>query len=250
MLVSAETVHDFQLQPGDPLTLRLQDGRTKAYRPVRFRYLGVAKEFPTAPRDSFLVANAGYVAKATGSDAVGELLVDTAAPPRAVADRIRAQLGPQAQVNDITTTRKVVGSSLTAVDLAGLTRLELAFALVLAAAATGLVLALGLAERRRTLAIAGALGARPRQLAAFVWAEAAVVTAGGLATGVVGGWLLSAMLVKVLTGVFDPPPATLSVPWAYLTLTAGVAIAAVAVAAGGAVRASQRAVVGTLRELV
>ena len=100
------------------------------------------------------------------------------------------------------------------------------------------------------MAIAGALGARPRQLAAFVWAEAAVVTAGGLATGVVGGWLLSAMLVKVLTGVFDPPPATLSVPWAYLTLTAGVAIAAVAVAAGGAVRASQRAVVGTLRELV
>jgi hypothetical protein len=40
------------------------------------------------------------------------------------------------------------------------------------------------------------------------------------------------------------------VPWAYLTLTAGVAIAAVAVAAGGAVRASQRAVVETLRELV
>jgi putative ABC transport system permease protein len=250
VLVSAETVHDFQLQPGDPLTLRLQDGRTKAYRLVRFRYLGVAKEFPTAPRDSFLVANAGYVATATGSDAVGELLVDTTAPPRAVADRIRARLGLQAQVNDITTTRQVVGSSLTAVDLAGLTRLELAFALVLAAAASGLVLALGLAERRRTLAIAGALGARPRQLAAFVWAEAAVVTTGGLATGVVGGWLLSAMLVKVLTGVFDPPPATLSVPWAYLTLTAGVALAAVAVAAGGAVRASQRAVVRSLRELV
>jgi len=249
VLVSAETVHDFQLQPGDPLTLRLQDGRTKAYRPVRFRYLGVAKEFPTAPRDSFLVANAGYVATATGSDAVGELLVDTTAPPQTVADQIRARLGLQAQVSDITTTRQVVGSSLTAVDLAGLTRLELAFALLLAAAATGLVLALGLAERRRTLAIAGALGARPRQLAAFVWAEAVVVTAGGLAAGVVGGWLLSAMLVKVLTGVFDPPPAALSVPWAYLALTAGVALAAVAVAAGGAVRASQRAVVRSLREL-
>ena len=250
VLVSAETVHDFQLQPGDPLTLRLQDGPTKTYRPVRFRYLGVAKEFPTAPRDSFLVANAGYVATATGSDAVGAFLVDTAAAsPRAVADRIRAKLGPQAQVNDITTTRQVVGSSLTAVDLAGLTRLELAFALVLAAAATGLVLALGLAERRRTLAIAGALGARPRQLAAFVWAEAVVVTAGGLAAGVVGGWLLSAMLVKVLTGVFDPPPAALSVPWGYLILMAAVALAAVAAAASGAVRAAQRATVRTLREL-
>jgi putative ABC transport system permease protein len=249
VLVSAETVRDFQLQPGDPLTLRLQDGRTKAYRAVRFRYLGVAKEFPTAPRDSFLVANAAYVATATGSDAVGDFLVDTTAPPQTVADQIRARLGLQAQVSDITTARHVVGSSLTAVDLAGLTRLELAFALLLASAAAGLVLALGLAERRRTLAIAGALGARPRQLAAFVWAEAVVVTAGGLAAGVVGGWLLSAMLVKVLTGVFDPPPAALSVPWTYLALTAGVALAAVAVAAGGAVRASQRAVVRSLREL-
>jgi len=250
VLVSAETVRDFQLQPGDPLILRLQDGRTKRYRPVRFRYLGVAKEFPTAPRDSFLVANAGYVARSTGSDAVGAFLVDTgAASPRAVADRIRAKLGPLAQVNDISTTRHVVGSSLTAVDLAGLTRLELAFALVLAAAATGLVLALGLAERRRTFAIASALGARPRQLAAFVWAEAAVVTAGGFAVGAAAGWLLSAMLVKVLTGVFDPPPAALSVPWTYLALMAAVALLAVGVAAAGAVRASRQATVLMLREL-
>jgi putative ABC transport system permease protein len=250
VLVSAETVHDFQLQPGDALLLRLQDRRTRAYRPVRFRYLGVAKEFPTAPRDSFLVANAAYVARATGSDAVGAFLIDTggAAPP-AVADRIRAKLGTQAKVEDITTTRHVVGSSLTAVDLAGLTRLELAFALVLAAAATGLVLALGLAERRRTFAIAGALGARPRQLAAFVWAEAAVVTAGGLAAGMLAGWLLSVMLVKVLSGVFDPPPAALSVPWAYLVLMVAVALLAVAAAAAGAVRASRRATVLTLREL-
>ena len=113
---------------------------------------------------------------------------------------------------DIDTSRRLVGSSLTAVDLAGLTRVELGFALLLAAAATGLVLALGLAERRRTFAIASALGATPRQLGGFVWAEAAVVTVGGLLAGTVGGWALSHMLVKVLTGVFDPPPATLAVP--------------------------------------
>jgi putative ABC transport system permease protein len=250
VLVSAETVRDFQLVPGDSLTLRLQDGRSKRYRPVRFRYVGVAKEFPTAPRDSFLVANADYVAKATGSDAVGAFLVDTAGrSPRVVADRLRARLGPQAAVSDIATTRHVVGSSLTAVDLTGLTRLELAFALVLAAAASGLVLALGLAERRRTFAIAGALGARPRQLAAFVWAEAAVVTGGGLAAGAAAGWLLSTMLVKVLTGVFDPPPSSLAVPWAYLTAMAAVALAAVAAAAGGAVRSAHRATVVSLREL-
>ena len=73
MLVSAETVHDFQLRPGDLLRLRLQDGRTKQFTTVPFHYAGVGKEFPTAPTDSFLVANAGYVARATGSDAVGTL---------------------------------------------------------------------------------------------------------------------------------------------------------------------------------
>jgi putative ABC transport system permease protein len=250
VLVSAETVKDFQLQPGDAITLRLQDGRTKAFRDVPFHYAGVAKEFPTAPHDSFLVANADYVARATGSDAVGAFLINTGgASPAAVANRLRAQVGTQAQVTDIVTSRRVIGSSLTAVDLAGLTRVELAFALLLAAAATGLVLALGLAERRRTFAIATALGARPRQLGGFVWAEVAFVTVGGLLAGSVGAWALSHMLVKVLTGVFDPPPAALSVPWAYLAGVAVVAVVAAAVSATGAVRASHRPDMALLREL-
>ena len=42
---------------------------------------------------------------------------------------------------------------------------------------------------------------------------------GGL-LGVAGGWTLAHVLVKVLTGVFDPPPAGLAVPWGYLGLVA------------------------------
>jgi putative ABC transport system permease protein len=249
VLVSAETVRDYQLNPGDTLLLRLQDARTKRATPVHFHYLGVAKEFPTAPRDSFLVANADYIARTTGNPAVGAFLIDTRpAPPRAVADRVRARLGTSATVTDLDTTRHLVGSSLTAVDLAGLTRLELAFALVLAAAASGLVLALGLTERRRTFAIAAALGAGARELGAFVWAEAAVVTIGGLAAGTAGGWALSAMLVKVLTGVFDPPPATLAVPWSYLTATAAAALVAVAATGAGVVRSARRPSLHLLRE--
>ena len=62
ILVSEETVRDFQLNPGDLLRLRLQDGRTGKLVTVPFHYAGIAKEFPTAPRDSFFVANAAYVA--------------------------------------------------------------------------------------------------------------------------------------------------------------------------------------------
>ena len=250
ILVSEETVRDYQLSAGDQVTLRLQDGRTGLLVPVTFHYAGIVREFPTAPRDSFLVANADYVAAMTGNDAVGAFLIATGgAPPSAVADRVRAVVGSSASVTDITTSRVVVGSSLTAVDLAGLTRVELGFALVLAAASSGLVLALGLAERRRTFAIAGALGARPRQLHAFVWAESGFVLVGGLVLGGLGGMALARMLVGVLQGVFDPPPSTLAVPWPYLAGTAAIAVVAVALAGRVAIRAATEPSVAVLREL-
>jgi len=65
----------------------------------------------------------------------------------------------------------------------------------------------------------------------------------------VGGWALSEMLVKVLTGVFDPPPAALAVPWGYLAAMLAVALAAVAASASGAVRATARPSSAMLREL-
>ena len=250
ILVSAETVKDFQLRPGDTVRLRLQDARTKQLIEVPFHYLGVATEFPTAPRDSFMLANARYIAHTTGSNAIGAFLVDTGgSSPATVATRIRGQVGTSATVTDITSSRRVVGTSLTAVDLAGLTRVELGFAVALAAAATGLVLALGFAERRRTFAIATALGATPRQLGGFIWSEATFVTVGGLTAGALTGWVLAEMLVKVLTGVFDPPPAALAVPWAYLATVAAVSTGAVIIAAIATIRRAQRAPLTVLRDL-
>ena len=176
ILVSAETVKDYQLHLGDLVNLRLVDGRTHQLVTVGFHYVGVVSEFPTAPKDSFFVTNAAYVAQKTGSNAVGTFLLNTGGSNQAgVADRVRSLVGPTVGVTDITTTRGAVGSSLTSVDLAGLTRVELAFALVLAAAAGGLVLALGLAERRRSLAIMNALGARRRHLRATVAGETLLV---------------------------------------------------------------------------
>lgn len=250
ILLSAETVKDFQLQTGDTVRLRLRDAQGARLREVPFRYIGVAKEFPTAPRDSFLVANADYVARRTGNAAPDTFLVDAGStPPATVASRLRSQLGTTATVTDITSARKIVATSLTAVDLSGLTRVELGFAIVLGAASTGLVFALGFAERRRTFAIANALGAKSRQLGGFVWSEAAFVVAGGLLCGAIAGGALATMLTKVLTGVFDPPPASLSVPWAYLVTVAGVAVAAVVATSMLTIRQAQTAPLSVLREL-
>jgi putative ABC transport system permease protein len=250
LLVAAETVKDFQLHPGDTVKLRLQDGRTKQFKTVPFRYVGVAKEFPTAPKDSFFVANASYVASATASNAVGDFLIQTdGTSPATVAQRVRQQVGPLAQVNDITHERKVVGSNLTAVEMSGLTKVELGFALVLAAAATGLALGLGFRERRRTFAIASALGARGRQLGGFVWSESAFVTGAGLVLGTVIAVTITEMLVKVLTGVFDPPPDYLAVPWGYLATVLALVGAAVAAAGALTLRALRRPAIEELRDL-
>jgi putative ABC transport system permease protein len=250
VLVSAETVKDYQLLPGDTVTLRLQNSAGPQPTTVHFRYAGIVDEFPTAPKDSFFVANAAYVAEQTGSDAVGAFLVDTAGRNvTEIAADVRSRLGPAVAVTDIAHTRSQVGSSLTAVDLAGLTRVELGFALVLAAAAGGLVLFLGLTERRRTFAVATALGATRCQLRSLVAAETLVFSAGGLVAGAAIGWLLSQVLVAVLTGVFDPPPAAITVPWVYLAGTALITVVALGAAAASALRRGDRPPLGILREL-
>jgi putative ABC transport system permease protein len=168
-----------------------------------------------------------------------------------VAGEVRQVLGPAsgATVKDIRSELRVTLSGLTAIDLSGLTRLELAFAFILAAAASGLVLGLGLAERRRTFAIASALGAKTRQLAAFVWSEAAFVTMGGVLLGALAGWGISFVLVKILTGGFDPPPQHLFVPWAYLAVLGGVTAGAVLAAGFGMLRATRRPAVQIVRDL-
>jgi len=123
------------------------------------------------------------------------------------------------------------------------------FAIALATAGAGLVLLLGFDERRRTLAIATALGARPRQIGAFVWSEAALMLAGGLITGAILGWLVATMLVKLLTQVFDPPPEHVSVPWVYVAAVPAATTASVVLSPLIGTRLAQRSVLETIRRL-
>lgn len=251
VLVSEETVQTYQLVPGDTLTLRLQDAFTHAYSPVRFRFVGITREFPTAPKDSFLVANAAYVAKETRSTGAEIVLLRVSGDISAVSAAAKRILvgSSGTTVQDILQTQKRVGSSLTSVDLHGLTGIELLFAAVFVAAATGLMLALGFAERRRTFAILVAIGAKPRQLGAFLWSEAGIVVVGGAVFGIALGFAIAAMLVKVLTGVFDPPPEALTIPWTYLAALAAAALGSTALAAATAEAVTRSAVVAALRAL-
>jgi putative ABC transport system permease protein len=249
VLVSAETVTDYQLHTGDSLVLRVQGSAQGTPVQATFHYVGVANEFPTAPRDSFLVANADYLASVTGDRSVGYFLVDTGGRDvAAVSRRLEQVVGPTAKVTPLSAAVATVGSSLTAVDLHGLSLLELGFSFVLGAAAGGLVLVLGMTERRRAFAVVRALGATDRQTAAFVVGESVLVTVVGLLLGGLLGSGLARVLVSVLNGVFDPPPSSLAVPWGFL---GGLTVAIVGSAAIGSalvIRWASRAPVAALRE--
>lgn len=250
VLVSEETVNDFQLKQGDIVNLRLMSASDNQYHAIPFKFVGIAREFPTAPRDSFLVANSEYIAKVTGNLADEYVLMRSDGNPTALAQAVRTTLAndPALQVKDVGMATHIIGSSLTAVDLSSLTRIELIFAVILAAAASGLVLALGFNDRRRDFAILTAIGAKPAQLSAFLWAEGALVAVCGIIFGLVSGSVTAWMLVKLLTGVFDPPPEALTVPWTYLAIVLSLLIASAMVAVLNAGRGSRENVVEAIRD--
>ncbi|MFW0754204.1 FtsX-like permease family protein [Pseudomonas sp. H11T01] len=252
VLVSEETAQDFQLQLGDELNLRLQSDADHQYHSVRFHFIGLVREFPTAPHDSFLVANAAYVSQQTGAlGAEIVLLRSDAADLTGLAKAARQVVAdlPGSKVSDLGEARRLIASGLTAIDLRGLAQLELSFALLMVAAASGLMLALGLAERRRTFAILSALGAKPRQLGAFIWSEALLQFVAGTSLGVLTGFGLAWMLVRLLTGVFDPPPQSLEIPWLYLGALISLALMSIVIAVLGALRDTRVPAVQRMREL-
>jgi putative ABC transport system permease protein len=233
ILVSEETAQDFQLQLGDELNLRLQNEADHQYHSVRFHFIGLVREFPTAPHDSFLVANAAYVSQQSAALGAEIVLLSSDAT----------------DLTGLGEARRLIASGLTAIDLRGLAQLELSFAVLMVTAACGLMLALGLAERRRTFAILSALGAKPRQLGAFIWSEALLQFVAGTSWGVLRGLYLAWMLVKLLTGVFDPPPQSLEIPWSYLGALIFLALVSIVIAVLGALRDTRVPAVQRMREL-
>lgn len=246
-LLSQETLHDYQLHPGDLVRLRLMTS-TGQYTAVPFHVVGVVSEFATAPRDSFVVANRSYLSATTGLAAAQTLLVRTDSP-RQVAARIHAPTG--ALVNDITAPRVAVpsASGLAAGSLAGLASLTLAFGLLLAAASAGLVLIVGAAQRRRSLVALAVLGASARQRAGFLWTEARAILVAGLLGGLVTGALISSQLIKVLNGIFDPAPQHPAVPWTFVATVLVTVIIAGAATATASARWAGRVDASRLRDL-
>jgi putative ABC transport system permease protein len=237
ILVSKETITDYSLKTGDLLRLRVLDRSSGHFRIVPFHVVGTVQEFPSAPKDSFMVTNLRYLQAATHDGGPNVVFARASGDPVAVAGRVAAATRTDGTtVQNIRQQTRQTVSSITTVDLTGIARIESVFTVILAAAAMGLFVGLALAERRQEFATMAALGASLRQISAFLWSEAAFVLGAALILAAGLGWLLAQMLVAMLQHVFDPPPDTLAIPWTYLGVLALTAIVAALVAVSLAVR--------------
>jgi putative ABC transport system permease protein len=248
ILVGKETITDYSLKRGDLLRLRVLDHRNGKFKVVPFHVTGVVQEFPSAPKDSFMIANGSYLSAASHSAGPNVVFAKTgSSDPAAVARRVAAATSSAGtEVHNIREQTAQTTSSITTVDLVGISRIEEAFAIALAAGAMFLFVALGIAERRQELATMAALGTPLRQIGAFVWSEAVLVLGAGLVLAALLGWALSEMLVAMLQHVFDPPPDTLAIPWGFLAGLGGAAVFATLLATWLASRGLRRLPLGAI----
>jgi putative ABC transport system permease protein len=194
-----------------------------------------------------MVANLSYLSRVSHGSGPNTIFAKASGDPAAVARRVAtATRADGTQVRDIGQQTAQTVSAITTVDLAGISRIEEAFAIVLAAGAMALFVTLALAERRRELATMAALGSPLRSVGAFVWSEAALVLGAGLALAAGLGFLLAEMLVAMLQHVFDPPPDALAVPWGFLAALAGAALAGALLATALAARGLRRLPLGRI----
>jgi putative ABC transport system permease protein len=248
ILVSAETAKDYSIVSGDRIRVRVPDA-TGTLRTVEFTMVGIALEFPTAPKDAFLVANLSYVVEQTGNDRISFVLARADGEVGRASVALARRLGADWEVTDLRTTAARLANSITSVDLSSLVVLDLGFAVLIAAVGVGLFLLAGLAERRRELATLIAIGAEPAQLRSSVLGEALFIAIAGLVGGLVAGGVVGVALLQILAGVFDPPPDLPAIPLTGL----GVMIGAIAVSLIAALVVAERglsrlSVVAALRE--
>ncbi len=246
ILVSAETAKDYSIVVGDHIKVRVPDAHGRLVE-VDFRMAGIALEFPTAPKDAFLVANLDYVAKQTSNQQISFVLARSSDGQSGAA--LRQRLGSSWTVTDVGSTTARLANSVTSVDLAALVTLDVGFGVLIASVGVALFLLAGLSERRREFATLAAIGAEPAHFRAAVAGETSVVGIAGLVAGLITGGLVGITLLAILAGVFDPPAEAPVVPVGALGLVAVAMGSGLAVAVAVADRATGRIdVLAAIRE--
>jgi predicted permease len=152
------------------------------------------------------------------------LFVRTIGDPRAMAERVRSEIGgldPQAVVSDVRTLETIRHDALASSRLtAFLLGLFASIALAVSAAGLAGMLAYSVSQRTREIGIRMALGAAPGSVLRMLLGQGMASVAVGLLVGAVGALGLSRLVSGLLFGVTPTDPACFAGSAAVLVLVA------------------------------
>ncbi|MGZ8565582.1 MAG: FtsX-like permease family protein [Actinomycetota bacterium] len=234
LMVDAETAEDLSVDAGDTVEVILALGAERETQ-ERFRVVGLFERFPGFPQGANLVVNLGRYEEATGRQRVDFFLAEVTDDSRAGLTRAIAALrsGPGVSdpihIDSSETALDTDQSSLTALNIVGLVRLD-SFYVLLMSVATIAIFVFGLMlQRRREYVTLRAFGLHVRELQAMVLAEAALVAVCGLIAGILVGSGVAYLLVFTLRALFILDP-TVTFPVGHVVMLAVLVLAATLVA--------------------
>ena len=220
VLVLSELAANFEVTPGDSLPITIYPDDFEKSTNLKLHVHGVYGSFPpTSPppdHPAELVVSTAAIPRTV--PAPPDFYLARVAPGRsvgAVADDLSTSLGDRFNV---TTIANPLQRGLTALNLAGLGRIEAFGAALIAAVGVAVLGAFLVLERRREAAILRAVGADTSQLLTGPAQEGVLVVLGSLLIGVPLGLGLALLDVRVLSLFFSLPPPLLTVPTGALSM--------------------------------
>ena len=234
VLIADEIAKDFEVGPGDPLTLTLFPDDKDLSRSIKLRVTGVLRSVPPTSPPTEMVMNseslAAYLLRAP--DFYLARTTPGASPGSVAADLRNGPLKNSFAVTTIAGQKLVEPRSLTALNLGPLGDLESVGAGLIASIGVAVLGAFLVVERRREYAILKSLGAEPSQIRTGPAQEGLIAVLGSIVIGVPVGLALGLLSVRVLGLFFTLPPPLLTIPLGtmatFMALMLGMSFVAIA----------------------
>ena len=230
VLISDEIARDLKLAVGDSLPVTVFPDDPNASKKLMLHVVGLYRAFPPTDPLAEMVVTTETLAQMLPAPDFYLARVAPGRSPDDVAARLRAS--GSISVTTIGENIRQQQRGLTAVNLDGLSRIEIAASGLIAAIGVGVLGAFLVIERRRELAILRTIGADTRHVVAGPLLEGAVASFGSLVVGIPVGIGLAIMAIRVLDLFFALPPPLVVVPAVELTLLAAVVVVASGIALG------------------
>jgi putative ABC transport system permease protein len=222
-LIDEEIARTFNIQIGDPVRVQIPNKVTGKDVPFTFKAVATFTKWPGFPPGVDFVTSLATYVTISGAAAPDTYVLATDgsdATNAAVVEAIKRGPGKTAAllIDTTTTAASAEQSTLSALNLSGLGRLEIVYTLLMASLGVAIFVFGLILQRRGENVTMRALGMGTRQLLGIIAGEAGIVAVASLVIGIAVGLAMAVISVQILQPVFTIPPAGIAMQWSALGL--------------------------------